>query len=138
MNDFTYAWLVWGSITLVMFLVQAAVAAENPDGPIYLNNTDVITRNMDRLGDINKTHYEDLPDAATGQSGQNDFTDEYKVTQSWLGSWAGNNYIGDVLDMPYNLFKSMGLPEVVCNGFGSFWWGFAILLLVAMILGKER
>jgi len=138
MNDFTYAWLVVASITLVFFLAQAAISVENPAGAVYLNDTSLLTRNFDKFGNVNQSNpYGELPDAGTGQT-ENDFTDEYRVTQSWLGSLVGNNYLGDVLDTPYNILKSMRLPDIIANAIGSFWWGLLILLSVAMILGKER
>jgi len=136
MNDFTYAWLIIASITLLMFLVQTAVQTENPEGPTFLNGTNPISRYYNSQGLDDSHPNSGLPGASSGGS-QSDYTDEYRVTQSWIGSIAGNNFIGDTLDMPYNMLKSMSLPDTVCNAFGAFWWGLMILMTVMMILGKE-
>lgn len=138
MNDFTYAWLVVASISLVFFLSSLATAAENPEGLQYMNGTNIINRHyVDGNFDDSQPHL-DLPDASTGDSSSNDFTDQYKVSQSWFGSLAGDNYLGDALSMPFNILKTMGLPDAVANAFGAFWWGILVLLTVVMILGKER
>lgn len=138
MNDFTYAWLIMASITLVMFLAQAAIAEENPEGQVYLNGTNPISRYYTGGEFDDSDPRSNLPNAGSGESAQNDYTDEYRVTQSWFGNAIGNNYVGDALSMPFNIMKSMGLPNTVANIFGAFWFGLLILITALMILGKER
>jgi len=139
MNDFTYMWLMMACITLVMIFAQGAINVENPDGPVYLNGTNVVSRHYTSVGQLDDTNpYEDLPDASSGESSENDYTDEYRVSQSWLGSLVGNNYLGDVLSSPFNIFKAMGLPSTISNIIGAFWWGFLLLLTAMMLIGKEK
>jgi hypothetical protein len=139
MNDFTYAWLVVASISMMFFLASLAAAEVNPEGIQFMNGTNIISRHNTDGGFDDSQPYIDLPDASTGEgSSNNDFTDQYSVSQSWFGSLAGNNYLGDTLSMPFNILKMMGLPDKVANVFGAFWWGLLILLTVMMILGKEK
>lgn len=138
MNDFTYMWLVVASISLIFFLAQLAISEENPSGTIIMQGNNLIIRQYAEAGLNDSNIYAGLPDASSGENANNDYTDEYRVTQGWIGSLIGKNYLSDALDTPFNLLKSMGLPPALSNAMGAFWWGLLILLTVMMVLGKER
>ena len=136
MNDFTKAWLVVACITAIMMIAQLAISTENPNGIQIISDNNMVTR-YQAQGQLNDSNpYSVLPSATTtGQSGASDYTDQYRVSQDWMGK-GGGNFLQDALSAPYNILKSMNLPGELVWILGSLWYGLLMLLTAMMLLGK--
>lgn len=137
MNDFTYAWLICAGITLLMVLSQAAISQENPSGQQIISLSDnALTRNYQNGQFDDSKPYENLPRSPGGQ-GNNDYTDEYRVMQNWLGG-SGNSVFQDVLSAPFDFLKAMKLPDFIVGILGAFWWILLGILTAMMLFNREK
>jgi hypothetical protein len=136
MNDWTKAWLVVACITLIMIFFNLARAAENPDGTTTLTGNNMIERYNTEAGLNDNDPYSSLPSGSSDATDQ--FTDEYRVTQTYFAAGHGSNLLQDVLSAPYNIMKSMQLPSDIVNVLGTFWWLLVGILFVMMLTGREK
>lgn len=136
MNDFTKAWLVMACITTVVLLAQLAVKAENPDGNQFITDQNMIERYSQGGYLDDSDPYSLLPNGNSRQA-NDDFTDEYRETQNWIGG-TGSNYYQDVESGSHNIFKMIGLPSEAVNVLAGLWFGLFGLVTLMMLLNREK
>jgi hypothetical protein len=120
-----------------MIFFNLAKNSENPDGTTIITGNNMIERYNTEAGLNDNDPYSSLPNSSSSDAADQ-FTDEYRVTTSYFGSGHGSNLLQDVFSSPYNIMKSMQLPNDIVNVLGTFWWLLIGILFVMMLFGREK
>jgi hypothetical protein len=152
MGNLTTAVVFVIAINVLMFLTQSAIFAINPDTPqSFFSNKGTLLANFDtnnnRGIDLNANYSLDtdgnaerLPTAegfVSPSSSGDLFTDAFSSIKSWFAKSTGLSYLGSVLSAPYNILKSMGLPNPFVFAMGTLWYVITFLVLIAFLWGRD-
>lgn len=135
MNDFTKAWLVMISITLVFYFAQLATYHENPEGSSQFMSQTTQLGNISSPGTDTTNPNNDLPgsDSINSDSGGNLFSDPLTLVWNWILGIPGAKYVTTLLSTPTWTLHLIGLPADIIFPLAALWYGLIILLTVMMI-----
>ena len=141
MGNLTIALVFVITLNVLMFLVQAATLDINPDAPNFFTNEGTMLDRFDAGGNILDTG------SISTQIPQNEvninpttgnlFTDTFSSMKKWFGESTGVNYIFSILAAPYNMVKSINLPNAFTFAIGTLWYAITLFLIVAFIWGRD-
>lgn len=84
-----------------------------------------------------------IPEASDSVSTEtgNIFTDSARSIKTWLSKTTGSmvtgwNYFTSFLGGPTKYFEVIGAPTIFVFGFGAFWYGLTLLLLILLIFNR--
>ncbi len=145
MGNLTVALVFVLTLNTLMFLAQASTLDLNPDGPVFYTNEGTLLNHFDKNegeGDpvIDTDQLtEDLPagEGSVSPTTGNLFTDTFSSIKRWFSQSKGVRYITGIISAPYDLLKSMGLPNEFSFAIGSLWYGITFFLVVAFFWGRE-
>jgi len=144
MGNMTLAFVFVVLLNVFFFLVQATVYEINPEGGLYytyqgslLQQYDVNNQQNNSLLKEN-TISEELPqdsaDIGIGDQG-NFFTDTFQSVKTWFGKKTA--YVQQMLFGPYNILKSLGLPNQIVFAIGSLWYLICLIVIVSFFWGER-
>jgi len=132
-------------LNVLMFLVQAAILDLNPDATNFFTNEGTLLSNFD-ANNNNGTYVLDtegvadhLPTAegSVSPTTGNLFTDMFSSMKTWFAETTGLSYLMGIVSAPYNLLKSMNLPNAFVFAIGSLWYALTLFLLIAFFWGRD-
>jgi hypothetical protein len=133
------------TVNVLMFLTQAAILDVNPTGTAFysmegsiLEEFDAPTEDGEHILDTNDIH-SNLPESESSISPTtgNIFTDTFTSIKNWFGDAIGLSYLYSIISAPYNLLKSMQLPNDFVYAVGTLWYAVTLFLVVAFALGRN-
>jgi len=145
MSNLTYALVIMLSLNAILILGQASVLGINEDASLIYHCNGTMLGELSTgcddgtyiLSDGESTTQ--LPSASSSVNAETgvSYTDSITTSRSWLLESTGLGYVVNLLSAPYNIIKSLGLPEIFAFAIGGLWYGVTLFLLVAFILGRN-
>lgn len=143
-NMITNALIFIMVLNALMFLSQLASADMNPEGVVFYNCEGSM---IDGFGNCNQSFsylntsdtINQLPTAESSVdvSTGNIFTDTFRSIKNWITQSTGLRYVFGMLKAPYNICKSLNLPEAIATTFGVLWYAITLFLIIAFIWGRD-
>ena len=146
MGNLTIALVFVMTLNVLMFMSQVAILDLNPEAsPYFWTNKGTMLENFDKTGGSGDAVLntdlvtEDLPagDGSVSPTTGNIFTDVFNSIKGWFGRSTGLAYITGIVSAPYNVLKSMNLPNEFVFAMGTLWYGITFFLVVAFFWGRE-
>lgn len=146
MSNLTTALVIMLSINVIFLLGQASVMEINPEGTNFYDCQGSMLGDLSTGNCSNQAYLLDdtdpasvLPEGETSVSPEtgNVYTDTFTTSRSWLLDSLGLRYVVNLLSAPYNILKSIGLPDIFAFAIGGLWYGITLFLIVAFILGRH-
>lgn len=149
MSNLTTALAIMLSINVIFILSQAAVLEVGAEigteqeffscsGSMLSAFEQNACQNSTRLlADENPASILPSGESAVSPTTGNIFTDAFSSIKSWFLDSLGLRYLTNLLSGPYNIIKSMGLPETFAFAIGGLWYGITLFLLVAFFTGRD-
>lgn len=145
MGNLTVAAMFVIVLNVFMFLGQVAVLELNEDAGMYFTNEGTLLDNFDSNSgegepvlDTGGT-IDSLPSGAESVSPTtgNVFTDTFSSIKDWMLKSTGLAYLFSILAAPYNILKSMNLPNNFVYAMGTLWYAITFILVLAFIFGRD-
>lgn len=146
MGNLTTALVFVLAINVFMFIVQASIIEINPGASqTYFNNSGSLINEFDANNgagdpvlDTENVHT-NLPssEGAVSVGDNNFFTDVFNSIKGFFGDKLGLKYLVAIVSAPYNLLKSINLPNPIVFALGSLWYGVTFFLIVAFFWGRN-
>jgi len=146
MGNLTVALSFVIALNVLMFLTQAAILEVNPDATTFFTNKGTMLDSFD--ANKNTGNYTLDTDAVsehlpTGKGSisvttGNLFTDMFSSIKTWLADKTGLSYLSGIVSAPYNILKSMNLPNAFVFAMGTMWYVLTLFLLIAFIWGRDN
>lgn len=134
MNPLLTALVIVLSINAIMWTSETAIVEMG--GPSFYNKQGILeNHNLSEGVDP----YAELPTtggAVTTDTG-NIFIDTFGSFMNWLAQKTGFDAVIQTLKAPYNIMKSMGIPNDLADLFGTLWYLVTILLVVLVVTGRN-
>ena len=130
-------------LNVLMWLSQVALIDLNPVGPEFFHCEGSIMEGQSsacsNASDIvlNTDAASQLPSSQNVDVATNPFTDIFNNILGWLKSLPGISYLVAIVSAPYNIMKSIGLPNELAFGLGFLWYGITLFCVVAFLWGRE-
>jgi len=146
MGNLTIALVFVMSLNVLMFLGQAAVYDLNPaTAPTFWTNEGTLLENFDASGGVGEPVIDtqetinELPagEGSVSPTTGNLFTDTFSSIKRWVARSTGLAYLFGIVSAPYNILKSMGLPNDFVYAMGTLWYGITLFLVIAFFWGKD-
>ncbi len=145
MGNLTMALMFVLVLNVFMFLSQASVMNLNPEGTEFHNREGTMLESFNK-GEVDgdpvldtQSTTDALPEAEGTISATtgNLFTDTFSSIKNWFAKATGLSYLYGIVSAPYNMLKSMNLPNDFVFAIGTLWYGLTLFLIVAFFWGKE-
>lgn len=136
MNPLITALIVVLSLNAFMWMSQSAITEMNPAVTFYTGEGGILENHA--LGN-GTDPYSELPTtggAVSTESG-NIFIDTFGTFMNWIAQKSGFDTVIQTLKAPYNLMKTIGVPEDLANIIGTMWYLVTILLVVLVATGRN-
>lgn len=145
MGNLTIALVFVLTLNVLMYMTQVAILDINPNAPQFWTNEGTILENFDKTGGTGEPVIDsdnvmgDLPagEGSVSPTTGNLFTDVFSSIKRWVAQKTGIAYITGIVLAPYNILKSMGLPNSFVFAMGSLWYGVTFFLVVSFFWGRE-
>lgn len=134
------------TVNVLMFLGQIAVYNLNPESaPNYYSNKGTVLENFDKNRGIGEPVLDtdnainELPsgEGSVSPTTGNFFTDTFSSIGSWFKQKTGLAYLFGIISAPYNMLKSMNLPNPYCYAIGTLWYGLTLFFVIAFFWGRD-
>lgn len=141
-SNLTLALVFVMALNLLMGLSQLATTDINPEGPNYFNCEGSMLDNFGNCQTNLLNTSQTISQLPTGESSiepqtNNIFTDTFRSIKKWVTNIPGVNYLFGIITGPYNIIKSLNLPDGFTFTIGAFWYGITLFLIIAFIWGRE-
>lgn len=142
-DKFLLAFIIMLGINIVLGLTQVSMININPNSQRFFNLSTSPAGAYIHDGELVNGSISELPSEVKGESGSvitggsfSLFTDPVSTIKNFFINTLGGKYITAMFRAPYDFVKSAGVPQDVAIYIGVLWYGFMILLLALVIIGR--
>jgi len=146
MSKLLTVFIIMMSINLVLWITQLSMGYINPVGsPQFFNVSDSPASHYMSNGELINTSSSDvLPlevkgseSGGVGETVQGLFTDPVSTMKNFFINTLGLGQVASMLKAPYDFIKAVGVPQEIALMFAVLWYGFTLLLLALVVIGRE-
>src|SRR4030042_1674714 len=145
MGNLTVALVFVLTLNVLLYLGQVASYSLNPESsPVFFTNKGTMLETFDKnagegtptLDTEQTTNVLPSTEGSVSPTTGNFYTDTFSSIKGWFAQKTGIAYIFGILSAPYNVLKSMNLPNEFSYAVGTLWYGTTLFLIIAFFWGR--
>lgn len=145
MANVTMALMLVLAVNVFLYLGQAAILEINPDAPLFFNREGTVLQEFDKNNGVGdpildtESTTDQLPstEGSVSPTTGNFFTDMFSSIKNWFAKKTGISYLLAIVSAPYNILKTMHLPNSFVFAIGTLWYVLTLFLIVAFFWGRD-